>query len=156
MNSLACQLFLLTFSSVCWTDPHLCLTIMTENFPDIEIYVKQVKPAAIENWLRQHFDIVRHESKDHSHRLTLSSDDDTTIECLMVENAVKGFTSIWFKSADTPWQTDRDCALDAATALDCEVRCSTGPWHEGSEDQGAWLQITDQGESRINWFQSSS
>lgn len=124
---------------------------MSERFPDIEIYVKGVDLMSIIGWLRRHFDIIDQERQDDSHGLTLSRGG-RDVECLIVEKAAKGgFTSVWLKSDNTHWANDRDCALDAATVLDCEVRCSAGSWQE-TEERPGWLRITPDSETPINWL----
>lgn len=75
---------------------------------------------------------------------------DEDIECVVLERAAPGgFTSVWFKSANTPWDSDRACALDAFDYFGLEVRCSTGSW-SGDEEAG-WIAISSQGESEITW-----
>ena len=121
-------------------------------FPDIEIYVKQVDLPSILDWLARHFQILDRSSGHHTHDIVLSSGK-ASIHCLIVEQAAKGnFTSIWFKSDQTPWTTDQDCARDAADYLGCEVRCSAGSWQEDNDETGGWLRVTKQGQSRINWL----
>jgi hypothetical protein len=125
---------------------------MPDVFPDIEIYVKEVDVASIIDWLEQHFRVVDRRTREHAHTIRLALND-SSIKCLVVEKAVKGgFTSIWFKSAETPWQTDRECAKDAVAFLHCEVRCNAGSWDEDCEDDQGWLRITEHDESRINWI----
>jgi hypothetical protein len=140
-----------------------------EAFPDIEIYVKRVATADIESWLKQHF-TVEVLATDASYLLTYQ---ELTCECLVVPNAVSGgFTSIWFKSNNTPWQTDLDCAESAYEFLKAEIRCSAGSWEaeQGEEDNvdtaqnhgardnasnagddSGWLKIDSNGTTTITW-----
>jgi len=37
------------------------------------------------------------------------------------------FTSIWFSSKGTPWQTQLECARQAAQQMGVPVRCAPGP-----------------------------
>lgn len=70
--------------------------------------------------------------------------------CNISENVAKGgFTSVWFKTNETPWENDHECAVSAFDYFQIETRCSTGGW-EG-EDDGGWLRITDKGSQTVNW-----
>ena len=122
---------------------------MPDAFPDIEIYIKRPNLADIVAWLERRFGVVFREQRGDSLICHLGHD---RVTCAIVENAVKGgFTSVWFKSSQTPWATDRDCALEAAAEFNLEVRCSAGSWQEDEEGPG-WLRITADGESTINWL----
>ena len=68
----------------------------------------------------------------------------------MLENAVKGYTSLWFKQNHTPWDTDIDCARSAFDYLQREVRASTGAWSEGAEED-LFFCINNSGENTIEW-----
>ena len=74
------------------------------------------------------------------------------MECIILLKATKGgYTSVWFKSNDTNWNTDKDCAVDAFKFFaPNEIRCSTGGW-EG-EDEGGWFRITEAGIKIANWL----
>ena len=123
---------------------------MIERYPDIEVYIKRASAAEVIEWLAQRFGVKQQTEKGPTVRCLLDGGD---LECVIVENAVKGgFTSVWFKSADTPWETDRDCALEVHKAFSLEVRCSAGSWAEDDEDTGAWLRLTSEGETRVNWL----
>ena len=116
---------------------------MSDSFPDIEIYIKDVTENIILDWLQNHFDVV-----PGKRTVTLTRGSETT-ECLIVLNAAKGgYTSVWFKSNHTSWETDLDCARDAHKFMEKEVRCSSGSW---SSEEGGWLKINKQGESKVAW-----
>lgn len=123
---------------------------MTEDtYPDIEIYVRRPELASITDWLDERFGI---QSRKRSGSTLLCHLDRPAIECVIVENASDGFTSIWFKSSRTPWEDDRACAREAFERFGLEVRCSIGSWHEsGQADEDDWLAITDAGEKSIRW-----
>ncbi|XOV90013.1 MAG: hypothetical protein ACFHX7_09035 [Pseudomonadota bacterium] len=118
-------------------------------FPDIEIYLKRPALAQITDWLSDRFGISGVHNRAEATLYTLVA---PALECVVVENAVKGgFTSVWFRSGKMPWATDLDCAREAFTRFGLEVRCSSGPWQEGDDD-APWIRLTDAGESRVNWF----
>lgn len=116
---------------------------MTKQFPDIEIYVRDVSNEALLSWLQSRFDV-----KGKFPCLTLLLEGRTT-DCLIVPDAVKGgYTSVWFKSNGTPWSTDHECAKEAFKFLKKEIRCnavvkSTHNFH--------WLQIDQKGEIPVSW-----
>lgn len=121
---------------------------MSDRFPDIEIYIKRAPLADIVAWLTRRFTVTETRRRGDTIICELGHG---AGECAIVENAVKGgFTSVWFKSPDTHWATDRDCALEAVEVLGVEVRCSTGSWQEQGDAPG-WLRITPEGESPIHW-----
>lgn len=122
---------------------------MSDRFPDIEIYVKRPAMEALLAWLDRRLGVVETRKRGETFLVTLG---EPPIECAIVENAVKGgFASVWFKSPDTPWSSDHECAVEAFRELGLEVRCSTGSWQE--EDESArWFRITENGESMVNWL----
>ncbi len=122
---------------------------MTAAYSDIEIYIKRPDMDALRTWLDQRFTVSHAEQKGDSLILQLA---DPPIECVIVENAVSGgYTSVWFRSDQTPWQDDRECALEAFHQLKLEVRCAAAPWDETAADEQAWLRLTEAGEQRVNW-----
>ncbi|MFN3237474.1 MAG: hypothetical protein ACE37D_10465 [Pseudomonadales bacterium] len=116
-------------------------------FPDIEIYLKRVATEDVLAWLQTVFNDYEVVRTEPSTRCKLKE-----MFCTITENVAKGgYTSVWFESNATPWETDRDCAQAAFAHFQCETRCSTGGW-EG-EDEGGWLRLTDKGEQVVNWHQ---
>ena len=125
---------------------------MTQLFPDIEIYIKDPNVSSVLEWLKMVFDKVDASEKGTTTLITMQSSRGIE-KCVVLPNAVKGgFASLWFKSGNTPWDTDHDCARAAFASLNQEVRCSTGGWEtSNSESDETWLRIDSQGESMINW-----
>ena len=118
-----------------------------DGFPDIEIYIKRPSLDALVAWIEVSVGLVSHVTRGTTTEVLLL--DQTS--CIIVENAVKGgYTSVWFKSNQTPWATDRDCALAAWSHFQIETRCSSGGWN-GLDEQG-WLRFTEAGETVVNWF----
>ena len=116
---------------------------MTKHLPDIEIYIRYVSSEALISWLESQFDV-----KGKFPCLTLTQEEKVT-DCLIVSDAVEGgYTSVWFKSNETPWSTDRDCARDAYRYLKKEVRCNASAT---SNDSLQWLQFDEKGEIPISW-----
>lgn len=122
-------------------------SIAEDGFPDIEIYIKRPTLEALITWIEAAMGPVTHTTQGTSTDVLLPDQK----RCIIVENAVKGgYTSVWFKSEQTPWATDRDCALAAWSYFNIETRCSSGGW-DGLDEQG-WLRFTDAGETVVNWF----
>jgi len=121
---------------------------MSDRYPDIEIYIKQPGPERILAWLEGRFQQVETRRKGGATVCTMQPGN---IECVIVDDAADGrFASVWFKSSETPWASDLDCARDAFAALGLEVRCSAGSWREDDE-AGGWLRISGDGETPIDW-----
>ena len=120
-------------------------------FPDIEIYLKRPNLPALLAWLEAAIGPVEASTQGDTSTVTLGAGGPEPLTCIIVSNAVKGgYTSVWFKTNQTPWATDRDCALAAWAALQIEVRCSNGGW-DGLDEQG-WRRFTHDGETVVNWF----
>ncbi len=130
--------------------------MMEEAYPDLEIYIKQVALEDILRWLGESFEIVTTEKQNETTHCQMRQKENrgaTEVECIIVERAVKGdFTSVWFKRNNTHWDTDENCATDAFSHLQAEVRCSAGTWKGEDEEQGGWLSISKNGLKTINWF----
>lgn len=119
---------------------------------DIEVYAKGLQLADIEKWLSRHFDRLEVLNSGKVVHDFLLHKGETVIPLMIVENAVgKAWTSIWFKSGQTPWQSDMDCGKDLNSFASCRVRANAAPWADG-EDMDEWWQITETGEeSTISW-----
>jgi len=125
---------------------------------DIEIYLLSCPTSKIREWLQKHF-IVLTETRINSELYSLvleskaSEHQDQPIQVQILEQAAgKRFTSVWFDSAKTPWQTDTDCARDAYAVLECEVRCNMTSWQEVSnEDPDQWWHINQYEEGPFIW-----
>lgn len=125
---------------------------MTEAWPDIEIYIKDGSIDAIKTWLDERFVIMSESQQGDALSCRLGPE---RFECVIVENAAKGgFTSVWFKSGQTPWPDDGSCAREAFARFGTEIRSSTSPWQEDEDEAagGGWLSISERGERIINWF----
>jgi len=67
--------------------------------------------------------------------------------------------SLWFNTPSTPWETDVDCARDAARVLGCTVRCDPGasvPAAGASLPEAAalgttFLEIVGPSEHFVDW-----
>lgn len=126
---------------------------MTDTQPDIEIYLKRPLIEDVVAWLSEHFEVTETHSTGDQHRLTLRYQGEP-LTCMVFEKVAKGgYASIWFKSNNTPWATDEECASAAFDRLGIETRCSTGGWEADTEDdRGGWYRFTANGKSKVNWL----
>ena len=121
------------------------------NFPDIEIYVKNLRVSEINIWLEKFFG-VRLISKIGATTLVYLSNPVEDLECRILENAAEpDFTSIYFSPNKTVWETDLECAKDAFGHFQLEVRCSASSWTENSQEGEDWFKINSEGTHRIKW-----
>ena len=119
---------------------------------DVEIYAKRVSINHIIEWVRLYFSIDEQKTVGSTLKLKLTRDGNE-ITCTIAENIAKGgYTSIWFDSSCTPWQTDEECAQEAYNHLQVEIRCSVNGWTSESEDSGGWYRFTDSGKTVVNWL----
>ena len=119
---------------------------------DVEIYAKRVSITHIIEWVRLNFSIDEQKTVGSTLKLKLTRDGSAII-CTIAENIAKGgYTSIWFDSSSTPWQTDEDCAQEAYNHFQVEIRCSVNGWTLQSEDSGGWYRFTDSGKAVVNWL----
>ena len=119
---------------------------------DVEIYAKRVSINHIIEWVRLYFSIDEQKTVGSTLKLKLTRDG-SAITCTITENIAKGgYTSIWFDSSSTPWDTDEECAQAAYNYFQVEIRCSVNGWTLESEDSGGWYRFTDSGKTVVNWL----
>lgn len=120
---------------------------------DIEIYIRDPAPKAIEAWLQSHFEYVElapfPAGKGFKGHVGNTSQ---KVPVKLFMNAVGKYASLLLESPDTPWQNDLSCARDAWQALGKEVRCATGEWQENAEvEEDLWWVLNEEGEKQIRW-----
>ncbi|MDB4837775.1 hypothetical protein OAH87_04835 [Marinomonas sp.] len=121
---------------------------------DIEIYTLSCPKEKIISWLESVFTL---KNKSTLSKLATKVTGDLNgheIEVTILEKAAgKAFTSIWFDSDKTPWENDADCAKQAFSFLECEIRCNFEGWEEEKTDQDLdqWWRINEQGEGPFIW-----
>ena len=121
-------------------------------YPDLEIYAKDITFKDVDDWLIATFkdverkDTVKKKSEARSYWTVDGAD------IIVFGNALGNYSSIWFKQNNTPWDTDLDCARDAAKALNTQIRCSNSGWEEGQGPETQWWRVTtEEGEMLIEW-----
>lgn len=121
-------------------------------YPDLEIYAKDITFKDVDDWLKATFkaverkDTVKKKSEARSYWTVDGSD------VIVFGNALGHYSSIWFKQNNTPWDTDLECARDAAKTLNTQIRCSNSGWEEGQSADTQWWRVTkEEGEMLIQW-----
>ncbi|MCD6061061.1 MAG: hypothetical protein K0S16_1372 [Moraxellaceae bacterium] len=120
--------------------------------PDIEIYIADVTPEAVLDWLAARFPDTAAQAKPagkRQWRLTLRHDGHA-LPVLVIQDAAPGWVSVWFDSPHTPWADDITCAREAFARFGTEVRATPGSWREG-DDPDSWWHITAGGEGLVSW-----
>ncbi|MCG8314266.1 MAG: hypothetical protein MI976_13745 [Pseudomonadales bacterium] len=122
-----------------------------EQLDDLEIYVEGEPLPAIQQWLRNSFEngkVIRESKKGFRFDgLHLNSPTPITV----VRNAGHtGYTSVWVKNRNTPWENDIEMARSAFQALATPVRCIESAWQKG-DDPDLWYEISVDGEKQITW-----
>ena len=121
-----------------------------ERHPDIEIYIKQQTVEQIVTWLQSRFaDLTPTQKKGNTHHFK-AQHEGHSIAVMLIYQAAKDFSSLWFDSSQTPWATDLDCARQAQQQLGTEIRCIASGWNEGDEPD-EWWSVTNNGENKILW-----
>ena len=122
-----------------------------EQLDGLEIYIEGDPLEPIKQWLQTHFQQGRllRESKKGFRFDGLHQDQSTPIT--VVKNAGQtGFTSVWVKNRNTPWEDDIEMARSAFNALGVPVRCIESAWQKG-DDPDLWYEISAAGEKQITW-----
>ena len=119
------------------------------NAPDIEIYVANINSTTAQTWLESVFAEVSimpnkkgMPKNATSFKLSWQGNQFTA---MVVEQVVKGYTSVWLDCSALPWQNDSECARDAAVFFNKGVRVTAGGWDD-SADADAWIDISPNGE----------
>lgn len=119
---------------------------------DFEIYIHKATLDDVSAWLTSLFPGLEKTTGDKTktHRFKAHWNNEL-LPITVIERAAKpGFTSVWFDSGNTPWESDKACALAAFAALQKPVRCNPAFWQEG-DDPDLWLEINAEGEQSVIW-----
>lgn len=121
--------------------------------PDIEIYLREENLDALTDWLGQQLGSLELKGWNGLTRHGTLMLDGHSIPIMIVRKAAGKWSSVWFDSAATPWDTDLDCARAIHAAIGHEVRCSVGGWSEeqGDADVDLWMKVNEEGEAEFTW-----
>lgn len=122
-----------------------------ERHPDIEVYIKNCPLEEILDWLGdrcEEVEILNSVGGTHALDIVINN---CRVPVMIHEKAVgKAWISIWFRSENTPWAKDLDCAHEIANALNTQVRCIASGWSEG-DDPDEWWRIENGIAEKIQW-----
>lgn len=135
------------------------MTSQANTQPDVEVYIKNLENEQLLQWLKASFDVTDETAikqmnmdKARSHSIKLAYDGEQLELSVTPCAAGKAFTSIWFKSGHTPWESDLACAESALAAIDTEIRCSAESWaEEEPEFSEKWWKITRSDRELVVW-----
>lgn len=119
--------------------------------PDIEIYVKDRSVERIKEWLiSQSRDFSLLSSKGQIHEFSMNFPDGPAEVMIHEKVAGKAWVSVWFKTNNTPWSKDLDCAHAAAQGMETQVRCIASGWAEGDDPDEYW-KVEGNEQEKIQW-----
>ncbi|OUS26229.1 hypothetical protein A9R01_15045 ['Osedax' symbiont bacterium Rs2_46_30_T18] len=123
--------------------------------PDLEIYIKSRSSEQVIQWLEQVCDSVQVLTQTAtSCELELEFCDQYTSASLQQKVSGKAWSSLWFKSNPTPWDTDLDCALLASEQMATQIRCIKAGWEDNQENDESgeqWWRVEDNEKQLIDW-----
>jgi len=123
---------------------------------DLEIYIRDVDIAALEQWLSNALDelqVTREQSASSGVWKARGLFSGTALSVTLYPQAFgKRFASLVIEGGGLPWDSDLACARAAWEALGTEIRCSPGEWQEGDpvEDE-KWWRLDERGEQLAAW-----
>ena len=124
--------------------------------PDLEIYIKNRTESEIMTWLENCCDDLVSISQSNNGRELEAYFTDARVRCsLQLKVSGKMWSSLWFKTNQTPWDTDLDCAMQAASEMDTQIRCIKAGWSDTDEDaendDDQWWRIENGEKALISW-----
>ncbi|WP_166252189.1 hypothetical protein [Marinobacter salicampi] len=122
---------------------------------DLEIYIRDLKPAQLSAWLGQNLDSLNLDDSDVNRSVVKgqASYRGSRVGVILYPGAFgKRYGSLILEGDELPWATDLEFARNAWRALGTEIRCSTGDWQEGQPvDEERWWRLDDRGEEQVVW-----
>jgi hypothetical protein len=121
--------------------------------PDLEIYIKNCTAEQILQWLADQCKNVEIlSSTQHSHELELLFSDQYVKSSIQQKVSGKAWTSLWFKSNETPWNTDLECAVQASQQMNTQIRCIKAGWSDSNDDNDdQWWKVENGEQELISW-----
>ncbi len=121
---------------------------------DLEIYIRDLSPGAVSEWLSSHLDKLE---LDDSQVLSVVKGsalyENKRLNIILYPGAFgKRYASLVIEGERLPWNTDLDCARSAWRSMDTEIRCSPGDWREGEPvEEDKWWRLDKRGEQQVVW-----
>lgn len=114
--------------------------------PDIEVYIPEISTEQGSEWLTSVFNSCQLAKKKKgmpkSAQPIYVEWEGQKIFCIIFEQVVPGYTSIWLDSPNLPWSSDQECALAAATYFSKPVRFVADSWQQ-KQDPDAWSEVDE-------------
>lgn len=117
---------------------------------DIEIYYKGKDLTLVEKWLTKHFGEISGPTTLGVFQQYQVTFQDQPLLIKVWPKVAKNYSSIWFDSNATPWESDIACAQDFFAHTNTNVRCVKGTWQQ-EEDPDLWWDISEHGEKEVIW-----
>lgn len=126
---------------------------------DLEIYIRDVDLATLQDWLSSNLEQWQPEpgfadpSPEARPLKARASFGDCLIRVSVYPQAGgKRYASLIIEGDELPWASDLECGRSAWLALATEIRCSPGDWKEGQVvDDERWWRIDQRGEQLAVW-----
>lgn len=122
---------------------------------DLEIYVRDLQPGMISDWLTTHLESLNLPDTEPGGRPLKGKGQykGHTVRISLYPGAFgKRYTSVVLEAETLPWDTDLDCARSAWGSVQTEIRCSQGEWQEGDPvEEEKWWRLDDRGEQLVVW-----
>jgi len=123
--------------------------------PDIEIYIKNRTAEQVLNWISsQAVSVEITKQSATTTELTLHFTQGILEAVLQQKVSGKAWSSLWFKINSTPWPTDLDCAKNASSGMDTQIRCIKESWSEENLDdseEDQWWVVENGDCELIKW-----
>ena len=122
----------------------------------ITIYVADGSIEPLRDWAQRSLGPLHLVYHDPTHETTIyHSDREETWSVSLQTGIANGmFTEVVFRSQGVPlpWQTDIECARQAAQDLQTEIHCDPGSMGTNPFDPYEWWRIAEAQECLFSWF----
>ncbi|MEC9084236.1 MAG: hypothetical protein VYE45_10815 [Pseudomonadota bacterium] len=121
---------------------------------DLEIYIRDLEPAAVSKWLEGQLDELQLDDTNVGSVVKGTARYSSARVRITLYPAAFGnrLTSQVVEGDERPRNSDRDCARSAWRAMDTEIRCSPGDWKEGDPvEDDKWWRLDHRGEQLVVW-----
>ncbi len=121
---------------------------------DIEVYIREPVIKRVLGWLKSELGELQEVTDEkvkarpnNKVRKFRAVEQSPTIPILINQEAEgSAYTCIWFNAANTPWETDAECARAAYKAFSLPVYCDPGKEYSGQDE---FLRIDEKGEQVV-------
>jgi hypothetical protein len=122
--------------------------IALDRQPEIEIYLHNCPLERLVAWLRTVVGPLE-EAMPRGNAVVYPS---AVGPVVVTTDAGGSFVGVWFNTPRSPWNTDVECARQAANELKCTVRCDPGPhFADASSLSAIFLEISGGNERLTEW-----